>query len=607
MKKHYLFIISFFFFYQLQANNVANSFEKKFLFAKSKNEFVTVTPIFNQVLPICSGTNLSPLPATSLNGIIGIWSPSIMNNLQTTTYTFTPNSGQDAIVVTMTIIVNQQPNAGVNGSITVCDGNSAAQDLFPLLGNTAQTGGTWTPALSSGTGFYNPTIDPAGVYTYTVTGTPPCFSVNSLVTVNIIAQPNAGVDGSITVCDGSITPIDLFSIITGEQPSGTWTRTTGVGGTLNAASGTYTPSIGATTSTFAYTIPGIAPCVSDNSLVTVNINAQPNAGVDGNIIVCESDPTPINLQSLIFGEQSGGTWTATGTGTGGTFNSSAGTYTASIGATTRTFDYTIVGLSPCLNDTSTVTITIIPQPSISIFGNSTICIGEISQFISNSTGGTWSINPPGIASINPVSGLVTGNSAGVAIISYTNFNPICGLSITSMNIIIKPILQTLISCGLTTPNSITFNWIPVVGATSYSCAYTINNAPLITIGSIGAISTYTVSGLNANDTVILYVTPIGPPNTCFIENFSTCQTSTLGETNFVKESVSFYPNPVSDFIYFKTKIDFNKIEIIDINGRVVKSFSKNEDKLDILELNKGLYFAKVYSNSNNSFFKFIKE
>ena len=81
----------------------------------------------------------------------------------------------------------------------------------------------------------------------------------------------------------------------------------------------------------------------------------------------------------------------------------------------------------------------------------------------------------------------------------------------------------------------------------------------------------------------------------------------MGETNFDKENVSFYPNPVGDCIYFKTKIDFNKIEIIDINGRVVKSFSKNEDKLDILELNKGLYFAKVYSNSNNSFFKFIKE
>ena len=527
MKKHYFLIISFFFFYQLQAKSVEISFEKKLLFINSKNECVTVTPLFNQVSPICSGTTLALLPTTSLNGIIGSWSPSTMNNIQTTTYTFTPNSGQDAIVVLMTITVNIQPNAGVDGSITVCDDNSA--------------------------------------------------------------------------------PINLYGIITGEQPSGTWTRISGVGGTFNAASGTYTPSIGATTSSFAYTIPGIAPCVSDNSLVTVNINAQPNAGVDGNIMVCDIDPTIISLQNLIIGEQPGGTWTRI-SGTGGTFNASSGTFTPGIGATTSTFEYIIQGIAPCLSDVSTVTITIIPQPtSISISGNSTICIEGTTQLSTTFPGGTWLSSNPAIATIDPVSGLVTGNSAGIAAISYSTINPLCGSSVTSMNIIVKPLLQTIIICGLTTPNSITFDWIPVVGATSYSCAYTINNAPLISIGSIGAISNYTVVGLQPNDTVILYVTPIGPSNTCFIENFSTCQTSTLGETNFEKESVSFYPNPVGDFIYFKTKIDFNKIEIIDINGRVVKLFSKNEDKLDILELKKGLYFAKVYSKSNNSFFKFIKE
>ncbi|WP_396210734.1 PKD domain-containing protein, partial [Flavobacterium sp.] len=42
-----------------------------------------ITPIFNPVTPICSGTSLNPLPTTSNNGIYGTWSP-ILNNTATT-------------------------------------------------------------------------------------------------------------------------------------------------------------------------------------------------------------------------------------------------------------------------------------------------------------------------------------------------------------------------------------------------------------------------------------------------------------------------------------------------------------------------------------------
>lgn len=46
----------------------------------------TFTPVY---YPICLGQSFSPLPTTSNNGITGTWSPPI-NNLETTTYTFTP-------------------------------------------------------------------------------------------------------------------------------------------------------------------------------------------------------------------------------------------------------------------------------------------------------------------------------------------------------------------------------------------------------------------------------------------------------------------------------------------------------------------------------------
>jgi len=62
------------------------------------------TPSFTQVAPITVGGSFS-LPTTSNNGVTGTWSPAI-NNQATTTYTFTPDAGQCATTVTMTVTVN---------------------------------------------------------------------------------------------------------------------------------------------------------------------------------------------------------------------------------------------------------------------------------------------------------------------------------------------------------------------------------------------------------------------------------------------------------------------------------------------------------------------
>jgi gliding motility-associated-like protein len=61
------------------------------------------TPTFDAIGPICSGTPLI-LSNTSKNGIFGTWSPSA-DNLATTTYTFTPISGQCANTNTLTVEV----------------------------------------------------------------------------------------------------------------------------------------------------------------------------------------------------------------------------------------------------------------------------------------------------------------------------------------------------------------------------------------------------------------------------------------------------------------------------------------------------------------------
>jgi uncharacterized protein (TIGR02145 family) len=63
-----------------------------------------ITPTFNQVEAICLGTIITPLPTTSNNGITGTWSHAI-NNSETTTYTFTPDTGQCAVTTAQTITI----------------------------------------------------------------------------------------------------------------------------------------------------------------------------------------------------------------------------------------------------------------------------------------------------------------------------------------------------------------------------------------------------------------------------------------------------------------------------------------------------------------------
>lgn len=64
-----------------------------------------ITPTF-LIDDICIGESTAQLPVVSEENISGSWSPATVNNLATTTYTFTPDPGQCANTTTETINVN---------------------------------------------------------------------------------------------------------------------------------------------------------------------------------------------------------------------------------------------------------------------------------------------------------------------------------------------------------------------------------------------------------------------------------------------------------------------------------------------------------------------
>ncbi|TYA58392.1 concanavalin A lectin, partial [Formosa maritima] len=95
------------------------------------------------------------------------------DNTTTTTYTFTPNSGQCATVETMQIVVNPIITPVFTQINPICNGDVLAP--LPTTSNNGITG-TWSPALDNST-------------TTTYTFTPDAGQCATAETMQIIVNP----------------------------------------------------------------------------------------------------------------------------------------------------------------------------------------------------------------------------------------------------------------------------------------------------------------------------------------------------------------------------------------------------------------------------------
>ncbi|MDB4649295.1 L-type lectin-domain containing protein, partial [Crocinitomicaceae bacterium] len=119
----------------------------------------SVTPSFNNIPYVCEGEPIN-LPNTSLNGIEGSWSPA-PNNLNTTTYTFTPNPDECAGSTSMTIVVREAPSIEPIGDLTLCEGdNTNFSAVISGLGTSiswSAISGSFSDPTNENT-TYNPSI-----------------------------------------------------------------------------------------------------------------------------------------------------------------------------------------------------------------------------------------------------------------------------------------------------------------------------------------------------------------------------------------------------------------------------------------------------------------
>jgi gliding motility-associated-like protein len=152
--------------------------------------------------PGTGGTWTLPAGGAPLNGNVF---DAAINSPGEYIYTFTKNCNTSLTTISIKVIVSiqQSKKAGVSSATSSCV-TTSPYNLFPLLGTTADIGGTWSPVLPSGTGVFNPATDAGGIYTYSFPAVGSCAAVSAAITVNNSAVPIISPISAFAKCDDAI-------------------------------------------------------------------------------------------------------------------------------------------------------------------------------------------------------------------------------------------------------------------------------------------------------------------------------------------------------------------------------------------------------------------
>ncbi len=297
----------------------------------------------------------------------------ISGGTATITYSVSGNS------VTTTVAVNS-PGL-IKGITTVCTGQTIT--LSDAGGGTWSSSNTAIATIGTSSGIVTGILAGTATITYTLTG---CITTTSVI-VNPAPKPISVI---ANVCEGFTTT--LSDITAG----GTWSSNNTVVAIIDSVSGIAT-GISAGTATITYTV--LTGCAAT---LTLTVNPLPPA-ITGNDFVCTGSTTA--LSDAI----TGGDWNSSNTAISA-IDAVTGIVTG-VSAGTTTITYLLP--TGCF---ITVIETVNPSPAIN--GIVPICAGNTGTLSETINGGTWSSSNTGIATVDPGSGLVTGVSAGTALITY---------------------------------------------------------------------------------------------------------------------------------------------------------------------------------------------
>jgi len=409
-----------------------------------------VTPSNPENCPsaVTPGWSFTTGNATAFEPEITFTSPGIYNvQLTTSLQNAVAGSLCQPDVKSQTVTIKGKPSTTLTPQ-TICEGTTLT--LNPTVFNCYATQavtylwdfGSTPPTSISSTTVSNPTVifGTAGIYNYTLTLTNECGSnvFSSSVTVNPAVQISAS--GPMATCLN--TSIQLTGSISGGTTVGTWTAS--VMGSFSpnntALSPTYTPPvnfIGTIVFTLTSADPS-GPCPSETTSFSVVFNDQATVDAGNYNSVCQNGT--LQLNGVIGGAASSGSWTSSNGGVFSNPNSLTSTFTPSAGFT-GTITLTLTTNDPdgpCNSAIDTTTFTVLATPTINSLSDVVICaggtVGPISFSGTNATNYSWTNNNTAIGlsasgtSAISFTGTNLGNSPISGTITVTPFNTLNGTS-----------------------------------------------------------------------------------------------------------------------------------------------------------------------------------
>ena len=242
-----------------------------------------ISPIFNLPTSFCFNEVVPVLPTTSVNGVLGSWFPSVINNQSSGTYVFTPTGGQCGLPFTLNVTILPKVLPTFTLQNTFCAG--AVVPVLPLI-STNGVSGIWSPAVINNRA--------SGSYVFTPTAGQCSLSFTLTVVVSPIVVPTFSLP--TTICQNASVP--LLPLISSNGISGNWSPSV----LNNQNSGDYV----------------FTPNPSDCALpFTANVAIQPQISNTIEVVICNDDQgntlRPIDLDSGLNPNDFAFVWTLNNT------------------------------------------------------------------------------------------------------------------------------------------------------------------------------------------------------------------------------------------------------------------------------------------------------
>ena len=236
----------------------------------------------------------------------GTWNPALANNRFFDPATNPPGQyiytvavegcGTDEAI--FQINITEEPNAGLNTAVSICD-DSAPFSLLDLLEGNPDADGIWNPQLSSNTGIFNPSVDLPGEYIYTVKNNF-CGKKTAVINISFQNKPETGKDAVLEICAND-SPVDLFKLLGPEaEAGGYWIPS------LNGGNGLFDPARDSG-GNYEYRIESTL-CGANSSFIAITLKSVPNAGSSTSLSLCRSSKGFDLFEVLGPDAEQGGRW-----------------------------------------------------------------------------------------------------------------------------------------------------------------------------------------------------------------------------------------------------------------------------------------------------------